>query len=101
MRSKASLSVGAVREPPLLDHHKALTGDDLKEFVKLQKTKADSNNSWTIKIADVDTRTYNLSVKNPNKKDETILREPKVILEQMKALDKESAEIMKEIKGLV
>lgn len=78
-----------------------LNEKDLAEFVKLQKTKANSENSWTVKMADVDTEKYDLSVKNPNKKDGTILREPKVILEEMKELDKKSAELLKTIKEKV
>lgn len=74
---------------------------DLEEFVALQKTKADSENSWSVNIADVDTTTYDLSVKNPHKKDETILRSPKEIIEEIKALDKESAELIKSIEGLL
>jgi len=74
---------------------------DLEEFVKLQKTKADSDNSWSINIKNVDAKTYDLSVKNPHKKDETVLRSPKEILKEMKALDKESADIMKTIEGLL
>lgn len=74
---------------------------DLEEFVALQKTKADSENSWSIDIADVDTTSYDLSVKNPHKKDEAILRSPKEIIEEIKALDKESAELLKTIEGLL
>jgi len=43
-----------------------LNENDLAEFVKLQKTKAESENSWTIKVADINENTYDLSVKNPN-----------------------------------
>jgi type I restriction enzyme M protein len=42
-----------------------------------------------------------LSVKNPNNKDETILREPKEILAEISMLDKESAELLKKVKKLV
>jgi len=78
-----------------------LNENDLAEFVKLQKTKADSENSWSVKVADVDTTTCDLSVKNPNKKDETVLREPKEILDDINALDKESTAIMKAIRELI
>ena len=63
-----------------------LNEKDLAEFVTLQKTKADSENSWSINITDVDTTTYDLSVKNPHKKDETILRSPQEILKEMKSI---------------
>ncbi len=78
-----------------------LNENDLAEFVELQKTKADSANSWTVKIADINEETFDLSVKNPNAKKEAPLREPKEILDEMKNLDKESADILKSIKGLI
>ena len=78
-----------------------LNENDLAEFVTLQKKNADSENSWTLKIADVDTATWDLSVKNPHKKEEAALRSPLEILDEMKALDKEAAEILKTIRGLV
>ncbi len=79
----------------------ALNENDLVDFVKLQKTKADSENSWTINIKDIDTSTFDLSVKNPNKKEEAALRQPQAILKEMKALDKESAEILNSILELI
>lgn len=74
-----------------------LNEKDLSEFVELQKTKADNANSWSIDVKDVDQETFNLSVKNPNKRDETILREPKEILEEMKDIDRESNKILEDI----
>jgi len=78
-----------------------LNEKDLAEFVELQKTKADSANSWTVNVSDINTDTYDLSVKNPNKKEEAPLREPQEILGEIAMLDKESAEILKSIKGLI
>ena len=78
-----------------------LNENDLAEFVKLQKTKTDSENSWVVNVVDVDKTTFDLSVKNPHRKDETALREPKEILASMKKLDEESEEIMKEISRII
>ncbi len=75
-----------------------LNENDLADFVKLQKTKADSGNSWMVNVAGVDKTTFDLSVKNPNKKGETVLREPLKILEEMEKLDKSSAKILDKIK---
>ena len=75
--------------------------NDLAEFVTSQKTKADSANSWTVNVADINTETFDLSVKNPNKKEEAPLREPKEIVDEIAMLDKESADILKSIKGLI
>ncbi len=78
-----------------------LNEKDLEEFVKLQKIKADSENSWTINVKNINTETYDLSVKNPNKKEEAPLRKPKDILEEIGELDKKSAEILKKIKEFI
>lgn len=74
---------------------------DLAEFVELQKTKADSENSWTINIADINTDTFELSVKNPNKKEETAFRQPAEILAEMKRLDEEAQSIMDKLQLII
>jgi type I restriction enzyme M protein len=74
---------------------------DLADFVKKQKNFAESENSWTINAKDIDQTTFDLSVKNPNKKEEVSLRSPKEIIKEMKALDKESADILETIAKLV
>jgi type I restriction enzyme M protein len=79
----------------------ALNEKDLADFVELQKTKADSENSWSVDVASIDQATFDLSAKNPNKKEEAALRQPQQILEEMKALDEESADILKSILELI
>ena len=78
-----------------------LNEKDLEDFVNLQKTKAESENSWSINIKDVDQTTFDLSAKNPNKKEEATLRKPEDILEEMKALDDESKDILNSILELL
>jgi type I restriction enzyme M protein len=78
-----------------------LNDDDLKEFVELQANFADSENSWRVDIADVDPESFDLSVKNPNKADERPLRDPEVIINEIEMLDKESQEILEEIRGML
>jgi type I restriction enzyme M protein len=78
-----------------------LNENDLADFVELQKTFADSENSWSVNIAEIDQTTFDLSVKNPNKKEEAKLREPKEILAEIQALDQQSAEILKSVLELV
>jgi type I restriction enzyme M protein len=78
-----------------------LNEKDLEDFIELQKTKAESENSWSISLKDIDQNTFDLSAKNPNKKEEAALRRPQEILEEMKALDEESAEILNSIFDLI
>ena len=73
----------------------------MESFVELQKTLGDSKNSWKINVNDLDSETFDLSVKNPNKKDDSVLREPKDIIEEIGELDKKLSEILKKIKELV
>jgi len=85
-----------------------LNEKDLAQFVELQKLalsgaeeKAESENSWTVKIKDIDQETYDLSVKNPNTPEEAPLREPKEILQEIAELDKQSTEILERLKLII
>jgi type I restriction enzyme M protein len=79
----------------------SLNDEDLREFVALQATFAESEKSWLVDVADVDPETFDLSVKNPNKVEEAPLRDPLEILEAIAALDAESAEILAGIGGML
>jgi len=79
----------------------SLNEKDLEEFVKLQKTKANSENSWSLDVSKIDQKTFDLSVKNPIKGGEVALREPGEILEEIINLDKEGVKIMGEIKKFI
>lgn len=79
---------------PLNDH-------DLAEFVKLQKTFAGSPKSWSVDAKTIDPATYDLSVKNPNGGEEVNYRSPADIMEEIAALDAESAQVLRNIKALV
>ena len=78
-----------------------LNDADLAEFVELQKTKADSPKSWSVDAATIDTATYDLSVKNPNGGEEVVHRSPQDILDEIAALDAESAEVLANIRALL
>jgi type I restriction enzyme M protein len=78
-----------------------LNDGDLKEFLELQKTKADSEKSWTVDIAGIDHTSWDLSVKNPNVGEEVTHRSPAEIIEEISRGDAEAAEILEGIKGLL
>jgi len=79
----------------------ALNEKDLADFVELQKSKAESENSWSVAVKDIDQTTFDLSAKNPNKKEEAALRQPQDILAAMAELDKQSAELLATINALL
>jgi len=78
-----------------------LNDDDLAEFVKLQKTFADSPKSWSVDAKTIDKETFDLSVKNPNGGEEIKHRSPRKIMDEIVALDAESAEVLANIKALL
>ena len=79
----------------------ALNDDDLTEFVALQATFGASDKSWSVATADLDAATSDLSVKNPNGKQVSTLRDPSEILAEIAALDAETADILNSIRGML
>jgi type I restriction enzyme M protein len=78
-----------------------LNDEDLAEFIALQKTKADSPKSWSVDAKTIDQTTFDLSVKNPNGGEEVTHRTPLDIIDEIVALDAESADILANIKALL
>lgn len=78
-----------------------LSEKDLADFVELQKTKAESENSWNISMSDIDTETYDLSAKNPNTPEEEALKSPEELIEILWELDKKSASILENISKII
>jgi len=77
-----------------------LNDADLAEFVKLQETFADSARSWSVDAKSVDPATFDLSVRNPNGGEEVTHRRPQEIMDEIAALDAESAEVLANIRAL-
>ena len=73
-----------------------LTEADMEEFLTLQKTKAESEHSWTLDISTLDD-TCDLSVKNPNKVEVVDERSAKEILESIVQLNAEAKCIIDEL----
>jgi type I restriction enzyme M protein len=78
-----------------------LNDEDLVEFVKLQRTKADTAKSWSVDATTISPATYDLSVKNPNGIEAIIHRSPHVIMDEIAAFDAESAEVLAKIRALL
>jgi type I restriction enzyme M protein len=78
-----------------------LNDDDLAQFVKLQKTFADSPKSWSVDAKSIDKTAFDLSVKNPNGGEEIAHRTPETIMGEIAALDAESADVLASIKALL
>jgi type I restriction enzyme M protein len=78
-----------------------LNDDDLAEFIELQKNQADSAKSWSVDAATIDPATFDLSVKNPNGGEEITHRSLQEIMDEIAALDAQSAEVLQTIRKLL
>jgi type I restriction enzyme M protein len=78
-----------------------LNDDDLADFLEQQKTFADSPQSWSLDVEDVDKGTWDLSAKNPDGGEDVVHRSPEEILDEIAALDAESAEVLATVRGLL
>ncbi len=69
--------------------------------MELQKTRAASPKSWCVDAASIDPTTFDLSVKNPDGGEAVTHRPPQDILDEIAALDAESAEVLGNIRELL
>ena len=74
-----------------------LNDTDLEDFVELQKSNKDSPNSWTLNVDDIDTTTYDLTVRNPNAAGPVELGTPQDILNEIKNLDVRATTLLAEL----
>ena len=77
-----------------------LNENDLADFVEKQKTKADSENSWSIDVTDLN-ENYDLSPKNPNKVEAVDEHTPQQIADEIRALASRNQELLDEIIGML
>ncbi|MDI1260507.1 N-6 DNA methylase [Aquabacterium sp.] len=78
-----------------------LNDDDMRDFIVQQKVFGDSAQSWSVDVTAIDATTWDLSAKNPKGGDAVVLRTPSEILDEIAALDVESAEVLAVIRGLL
>jgi type I restriction enzyme M protein len=78
-----------------------LNEDDLADFLECVQTFKETENSWTIDLADINAEALDLSVKNPNKTNEVVHRTPQEIIAEIQSLDAKNAEILAKIRELV
>lgn len=78
----------------------SLNDEDLAEFIELQSSFSLSEKSWFLDVQEIDQESFDLSVKNPNKAEDSPLREPQEILEEIAVLDGETTEILASISEL-
>lgn len=71
--------------------------NDFDDFLAKYKTRETSEKSWTINVENLNQTTLDLGVKNPHEPRTEELRTPESILENIKLIDKEIADILQGI----
>jgi type I restriction enzyme M protein len=79
----------------------SLNDSDLGEFVHFQKSFSDSPKSWLLNAENIDGETFDLSAKNPSHGEITVQRTPQEIMDEIRSLDAESAEVLQTIRGIL
>ena len=78
-----------------------LNDADMADFLAAQAGFADGPNSWSVAADTIDAATRDLTVRNPNAPQAEALRSPRDILDEIAALDAESAEILARVRELL
>ena len=86
--------------PRTLGKTNPLSEADLEEFIRLQKTQTESENSWLLDVSTLG-EDCDLSVKNPNKPEIIDERTPSQILDTIASLNADSAELINQIRELL
>lgn len=78
-----------------------LNDADMADFIEKQASFADGPNAWSVAADTLDPATFDLTVRNPNAPEAETLRSPQEILDEIAALDAESAEILARVRELL
>ncbi|TBR81743.1 SAM-dependent DNA methyltransferase [Campylobacter novaezeelandiae] len=88
--------------PPFkLTKNKPLEYAHFKEFLKCYKERKITANSWLVSKKEFEERNYDLSAKNPNLKEEKILRTSEEILNSLEENLKTQQEYLNELKSIL
>ena len=74
---------------------------DLTDFIETFKTKRLGEKSWILDIEEINIKTWDLTVSNPNIVEETDHRTPQEIIAEIEQLDAQAVEALQKIKELL
>lgn len=80
---------------------KPMEGDQTPDFLAKWQTREEGDNSWTVPIADIIERGYDLSAKNPNRKDDYEHRPALELVQSIKAKEERILDLLGELEGIL
>ena len=78
-----------------------LNEDDLIDFIKKLKNKEEDKNSWVVDIEKINSKTWDLTLKNPNIVEKIDNRSPQEIIDEIKLLDLQADKALRKIMDLL
>jgi type I restriction enzyme M protein len=80
---------------------KPIAGSQLPDFLDKWKGRADGDNSWTVSLADIVAKGYDLSAKNPRMTDDYEHRPALELIQSIRAKEDRIAELLSELETLL
>ena len=73
--------------------------DDFEDIVKWSKNRQENQNAWKISVKDI--KNYNLDIKNPNDKEDTLDLTPHELIDNILKDEERTLELLREVKKLI
>jgi len=80
---------------------KPMEGNQIPDFLAKWRTREEGDNSWTVPIAEIIERGYDLSAKNPNRKDDYEHRPALELVQSIKAKEERIMDLLNELEGIL
>lgn len=80
---------------------KPIDGSQIPDFLKKWKKRVKGENSWTVKIEEIVERGYDLSAKNPNRKDDYEHRPALELVQSIKSKEERIVDLLGELEAIL
>lgn len=80
---------------------KPIDGNQIPDFLAKWQDRIDGDNCWTVPIADIVERGYDLSARNPNRKDDYEHRPALELVQSIKTKEQRILELLDELEGML
>jgi type I restriction enzyme M protein len=78
-----------------------MDGNQIPDFLAKWQTRAEGENSWIVSIAEIIERGYDLSAKNPNRKDDYEHRPALELVQSIKAKEERIMDLLNELEDIL
>jgi type I restriction enzyme M protein len=79
----------------------AIAGDQLPDFVAKQKEKAETERSWSIRVAGIEKKGWDLTARNPNRPEDDEHRPALELVRSMRDKEERICEVLAELEGML